>query len=70
MVESPCINICKMDGRTGLCLGCYRTLDEIAGWSAADDETRLEILAEVEKRRREQDPWDGDLRCNCDDGGR
>jgi predicted Fe-S protein YdhL (DUF1289 family) len=69
MVPSPCINVCKMDEGTGLCLGCFRTLDEIAGWSANSDEIRLEILAKVEKRRKEHDPWEGDLRCNCDDGG-
>ena len=30
MVQSPCINICKMDAANGLCTGCWRTLDEIA----------------------------------------
>lgn len=64
MLPSPCINLCKMDERTGLCLGCFRTLDEIAAWSAAGDEARLEILSRVAKRRRE-----ADLRCNCEDGG-
>ena len=29
---SPCINICALDEQ-GFCLGCYRTLSEIAGWS-------------------------------------
>ena len=67
-VPSPCINICKMDSHTGLCQGCFRTLDEIAGWSSRTDEERLEILAAVAERRREHDPWEGDLRCNCEDG--
>lgn len=40
-VPSPCISVCRMDPETGLCIGCYRTLDEIAGWSAmADPEKR------------------------------
>ena len=29
-VPSPCINVCKMNERSGLCEGCLRTLDEIA----------------------------------------
>ena len=36
-VPSPCICVCTMDPATGLCLGCYRTLDEIAAWSGLSD---------------------------------
>jgi uncharacterized protein len=36
-VPSPCISVCTMDAQTGLCIGCYRTLDEIAAWSGLDD---------------------------------
>jgi predicted Fe-S protein YdhL (DUF1289 family) len=34
----------------GLCLGCYRTIDEIAGWSAASDEEKTAILKRVAER--------------------
>ncbi len=50
-VTSPCINICQIDAATGYCEGCLRTLDEIAGWSAYDDETRLWVLEAVDDRR-------------------
>ncbi len=66
MVASPCINVCKMDADTGLCQGCLRTLDEIAAWGGADEEARLAILAAVARRRQEDHPWDGELRCDCD----
>jgi predicted Fe-S protein YdhL (DUF1289 family) len=33
-VASPCIDVCRMDRRTGLCEGCLRTIDEIAAWGA------------------------------------
>jgi predicted Fe-S protein YdhL (DUF1289 family) len=40
-VPSPCISVCRMDPASGLCEGCFRTLDEIAGWSrASEDEKR------------------------------
>ena len=34
---SPCISVCRMDAATGLCEGCFRTLEEIAAWSRMDD---------------------------------
>jgi hypothetical protein len=39
-VPSPCISVCRMDSETGLCAGCYRTLDEIAAWGRMDDDAR------------------------------
>ena len=36
-VSSPCISVCRMDAASGLCEGCFRTRDEIAGWSAATE---------------------------------
>jgi hypothetical protein len=69
MIASPCINVCTMDERTGLCSGCFRTIGEIAAWAGIDDSRRLDILAAVAKRRQEHDPWEGDLRCDCDRHG-
>jgi prolyl-tRNA editing enzyme YbaK/EbsC (Cys-tRNA(Pro) deacylase)/predicted Fe-S protein YdhL (DUF1289 family) len=37
-VPSPCISICRMNARTDLCEGCFRTRSEIAGWSSANDD--------------------------------
>lgn len=48
-VPSPCTSVCRMDAVTGLCVGCARTLQEIAQWSGySDDEKRavLRMLAE------------------------
>jgi predicted Fe-S protein YdhL (DUF1289 family) len=50
-VVSPCINTCRMDALSGLCVGCYRNIDEIAAWSRVDDGVRVEILARIEQRR-------------------
>ncbi len=58
-IQSPCINICKMDAASGLCLGCFRTIDEITVWSRSDDATRTHILAAVARRRMENEPETG-----------
>lgn len=50
-VASPCINVCRMDDAGKLCVGCFRTLDEIARWSRAPDDERRAILAAVGQRR-------------------
>jgi uncharacterized protein len=49
-VKSPCVNVCQMDPRRGLCLGCKRTLDEIARWASMSDAERERILKEIENR--------------------
>lgn len=52
-VPSPCVNICRMDAASGLCEGCQRTIDEIAAWSALDDDARRAVWRRVEARRRD-----------------
>lgn len=59
MIQSPCINICKMDAANGLCVGCFRTIDEITVWARADDAARANILATVARRRLENEPETG-----------
>lgn len=53
-VPSPCISICRMDESTGLCEGCWRSLDEIAQWSTADGQTKLAIMARIAQRSQEK----------------
>ncbi|MCP5248840.1 MAG: DUF1289 domain-containing protein [Candidatus Accumulibacter sp.] len=69
-VASPCINVCRMDDDTGLCLGCFRTIEEIAIWSRTADEQRQRILLAVERRRAEHDPVGGaaggEFRGDCE----
>jgi predicted Fe-S protein YdhL (DUF1289 family) len=50
-VASPCINICRMHEATGWCVGCLRTLDEIAGWSRLDEDARRAVLHSLRPRR-------------------
>lgn len=50
-IATPCIKVCTVDGTSGLCLGCLRTLGEIAGWAKLDEPTRERIMAELPDRR-------------------
>ena len=50
-VPSPCISVCVIDQRTGLCTGCQRTLDEIAAWSVLDDAARRAVWTRIGLRR-------------------
>jgi predicted Fe-S protein YdhL (DUF1289 family) len=43
--ETPCIAVCIMDPRTSLCLGCGRTLPEIARWHRMDTAERQAVMA-------------------------
>jgi predicted Fe-S protein YdhL (DUF1289 family) len=52
-VASPCINVCRMDDATGLCAGCWRTLDEIAAWSTMDDPAKHAVWTLLDGRRAE-----------------
>ena len=43
--ETPCIAVCIIDPRTGLCFGCGRTLPEIARWHRMDSAERQAVMA-------------------------
>jgi uncharacterized protein len=48
--STPCIQICVIDPLSALCIGCGRTVDEIAAWSGLDEPSRLAIMAGLEAR--------------------
>ena len=50
-IVTPCIKVCVVDDESGLCLGCLRTLEEIAAWTRFSDTQRAEILGELPGRR-------------------
>jgi predicted Fe-S protein YdhL (DUF1289 family) len=49
--STPCINVCTIDERSGFCLGCRRTLEEVAAWARLSEEERLRIMREELPRR-------------------
>jgi len=50
-IKTPCIKVCVVDGESGLCLGCYRRLHEVAGWARMSDDERAVILQALPDRR-------------------
>jgi predicted Fe-S protein YdhL (DUF1289 family) len=51
--ETPCVAVCLMDPRTNLCLGCGRTLPEIARWGRMESAERLSIMSALPQRMRD-----------------
>jgi predicted Fe-S protein YdhL (DUF1289 family) len=49
-VPSPCVSVCQMDESGELCLGCFRTLDEIRLWGNADASFKRGVWASIEVR--------------------
>jgi len=54
---SPCINICRMDARTGWCEGCLRTIAEITVWSRLSTAEREPIWASLPARKQQQQQY-------------
>ncbi|HYD73299.1 MAG TPA: DUF1289 domain-containing protein [Candidatus Binatia bacterium] len=49
-ISTPCTKVCAVSGQTGLCIGCGRTLSEIARWGALTEPERKAIMAELPAR--------------------
>jgi predicted Fe-S protein YdhL (DUF1289 family) len=49
-VRSPCINVCRIDSRSGYCEGCRRTVEEITRWPLASEAERAAVVAELPGR--------------------
>ena len=54
--DSPCVQICMIDLHSKLCIGCYRTADEIAAWARMDAPSRQSLRAELPKRAAQIKP--------------
>lgn len=49
-VESPCVGQCCLNEQD-ICLGCYRSLDEITSWALVDEETRQLYRRNIAERK-------------------
>jgi predicted Fe-S protein YdhL (DUF1289 family) len=49
-IATPCIKVCVVDGESGFCMGCFRTLAEVAGWTKFGEAEREAIMADLPSR--------------------
>ena len=49
-ITSPCVKICVIDDARGVCVGCRRTLDEIARWGSMSEDERRRVVALLASR--------------------
>ena len=75
-MESPCVNICRINAEARICAGCGRTLDEIADWTRYPPARRRAIMNELPARRARAGICDANTarpqhviseRCEADD---
>ena len=52
VVKSPCVNICCLDEKD-ICLGCYRSCDEICKWGAMSNDERNDVMKKVAEREQD-----------------
>jgi predicted Fe-S protein YdhL (DUF1289 family) len=50
-VPSPCVKVCALDPHSGYCVGCFRTIDEVANWLEMSAEDKRAVLERVAQRR-------------------
>lgn len=50
-IASPCVKICVVHPQARICTGCYRSIEEIGGWSGMSDEDRARIMDELPARK-------------------
>ena len=58
IIASPCISVCTVDKRRGLCIGCLRTLDEIGGWRTMTLEQKKAVIEACAERAKAFSPRD------------
>lgn len=57
MIETPCIGVCMINPELEQCMGCARTLNEIATWAAYTPAERSNIINQLPARREALDKY-------------
>jgi predicted Fe-S protein YdhL (DUF1289 family) len=47
LIPNPCKSICKL--KDNVCIGCYRTKEEIAAWPKLSNEQRYAIVTQIKE---------------------
>lgn len=51
-IPSPCVGVCQINASTKYCLGCWRTLKEVAHWSRYSNDEREILMKELAERQK------------------
>lgn len=49
-IESPCVKLCQIHPEARICVGCYRSIEEITGWGSMSPDERRDIMAALPAR--------------------
>lgn len=49
-IITPCVKVCIIGDASGLCIGCLRTMTEIAGWTRLADAKRAAMMVTLPVR--------------------
>ena len=49
-VPSPCVSVCVMDPQAEVCVGCWRSLEEIGAWSRMPDDAKRLVWQRIQQR--------------------
>jgi predicted Fe-S protein YdhL (DUF1289 family) len=49
-VDSPCVKTCVVHPEARVCVGCFRSIDEISSWSRMSPDERRAIMADLPSR--------------------
>jgi prolyl-tRNA editing enzyme YbaK/EbsC (Cys-tRNA(Pro) deacylase)/predicted Fe-S protein YdhL (DUF1289 family) len=55
-IPSPCVNVCRMDTGSGLCEGCFRTIEDIREWGRSDDAAKKAMWVQITERLQQTHP--------------
>ena len=47
MADSPCNNICIIDQKNRLCVGCCHTQEEINNWNTSNNIEKKQIMKKI-----------------------
>ena len=51
-IPSPCVGVCQINASTKYCLGCWRTLKEVAHWSRYSNDEKEILMKELAERQK------------------
>ncbi|WP_170150490.1 DUF1289 domain-containing protein [Maricaulis maris] len=49
-IKTPCVQVCFVDPKAQLCVGCFRTLEELGRWTRYSDDEREAVMAALPQR--------------------